>query len=68
MSKPKYYSYNKRLKKYIVRKTINKKSITFGRYSSEEEAKKAVELFEEKGWDKKFDWEIKYIIKNGGME
>lgn len=50
---PRYITYNKHNKTWVVFKSINKRSVAFTSFKEESDALKAVELFKKYGWDKK---------------
>lgn len=55
MAKNYYYSQGK----YKVSKMIKGRKIHFGLFKTEEQARKAVDLFNELGWDKNLRWFVR---------
>ena len=55
----KNYSFNKDVGKYKVSKMIRGKRIHFGMFRTEEQAIRAVELYNELGWDKELRWIVR---------
>lgn len=49
---PKYYNYDKILKRYRVSRTINRKRISYGTYKTEKEAQLVVQELEKHDWDR----------------
>lgn len=49
---PKHYHYSKRSKSYIVMKRINGKTVHFGSFKNEDEAKALVEELKKNNWKK----------------
>ena len=62
-SQIKNYHYDKRRKKFRVRKVIGGKYTCFGYYEKEDDAKRVVEILREIGWDKK-RFEVEYGADN----
>ena len=63
LNKPKYYYFSKRQGRWLVQRKFNGKHVNFGQYSTEEEAKMAVELFHKYGWNKENNWRVKAEVK-----
>lgn len=58
--KARHYYFNKDSKRYIVNKSINNVPRFFCSFENEEDAKRAVELFEACDWD----YDARYVVRN----
>ena len=56
------YYYNKNKDKYCVMRRINHRTISFGCFKTEEQAQKAVSLFNELGWDTELRWTVRSMV------
>ena len=60
---PKYSYYDQRNKVWRIRRRRKGKNINFGSYKTREECEKAVEIYQEIGWDPVKNWAVKAKVK-----
>jgi len=61
---PKYTNYDSKRKVYRIRRQIKGKVIHFGNYKTREEVERAIEIFEEIGWDPVKNWAVKAKVRD----
>lgn len=60
---PKYSYYDGNKKLWYIRRRIKGKNINFGTYKTREEATRAVEIYNQIGWDPVKNWAVKAKVK-----
>ena len=60
---PKYSYYDKRKKIWIIRRKKKGKNYHYGTYKTREEVEKAVEIYNEIGWDPIKNWAVKAKVR-----
>lgn len=60
---PKYSSYNKKTKSWMIKRKIKGKQVYFGSYKTREECEKAVEIYNKIGWDPVKNWHVRAKVR-----
>lgn len=60
---PKHTFYDQRKKTWVIRRKKKGKNYHFGTYKTREEAEKAVEIYDQIGWDPVKNWAVKAKVK-----